>query len=357
MRFDISQFCCGAKSVQVADDVKRGTVALVAPPISQQRKWLKALLHGQIISLLITGTAFFSAVLVADGIDIPTVQSSMNYAFLSLHIFWAIPTIRRDGLAAPLWKYALWAFVDVEANYLVVSAYQYTSVASVMLLDCFTIPCVMALSYVFLSAVYTPTHFAAGMIAVTGLTMSVLSDVLPGAAAVSLEGSAWLGDALVLSGAALYALSNVMQEQILKGSQKRCEVLGMLGLFGSVVSCIQAAVVEREPLLHISWTSRTLLSLLGFQLCLFGVYVLTSAFLLVNDAALFNLSLLTSDVYSVFVSWGFQHRRPTGMYCTAFVTTISGLVIYNLQPSVTTADMTEVETLSADITSPLLCGV
>lgn len=53
---------------------------------------------------------------------------------------------------APWWRYALLALVDVEANYLVVTAYQYTTITSVMLLDCFTIPSSMVLSHFFLQA-------------------------------------------------------------------------------------------------------------------------------------------------------------------------------------------------------------
>lgn len=44
--------------------------------------------------------------------------------------------------------YLLLAFLDVEANFLVTKAYQYTSITSVTLLDCFTIPAVMVLSWV-----------------------------------------------------------------------------------------------------------------------------------------------------------------------------------------------------------------
>ena len=50
------------------------------------------------------------------------------------------------------WKYALIALADVEANFLVGTAYQYTSITSIMLLDCFAIPCAMGLSYWFLGA-------------------------------------------------------------------------------------------------------------------------------------------------------------------------------------------------------------
>lgn len=55
----------------------------------------------------------------------------------------------------PWWRFFLLACIDVEANVLLVWAYQYTSITSVMLLDCFTIPSVMILSCVFLKARYT----------------------------------------------------------------------------------------------------------------------------------------------------------------------------------------------------------
>ena len=48
------------------------------------------------------------------------------------------------------WWYVLAAFIDFEANFLVISAFNYTSFTSVALLDCFTIPSAMALSYFFL---------------------------------------------------------------------------------------------------------------------------------------------------------------------------------------------------------------
>ena len=47
--------------------------------------------------------------------------------------------------------YVLAAVLDCEANFLVLEAYNYTSITSVMLLDCFTIPCAMVLSAIFLN--------------------------------------------------------------------------------------------------------------------------------------------------------------------------------------------------------------
>lgn len=47
-----------------------------------------------------------------------------------------------------------------------------------------------------------------------------------------------IGDILVLLGASLYAVSNVCEEYIVKKLSRR-EFLGMVGLFGTVISGIQ----------------------------------------------------------------------------------------------------------------------
>lgn len=72
---------------------------------------------------------------------------------------------------------------------------------------------------------------------------------------------------------------------------------------------------------------------MGYQLCLYAMYVLTSRFLLASDATLFNLSMLTSDVYSVLFAWKVEGQHLSRTYAAAFAATMSGVVIYNAQPA------------------------
>jgi hypothetical protein len=51
-----------------------------------------------------------------------------------------------------LLNYILLDIIDVEAHYIVVSAYQYMSLTSVMLQDCWSVPCVIVCSWIFLKA-------------------------------------------------------------------------------------------------------------------------------------------------------------------------------------------------------------
>ena len=74
------------------------------------------------------------------GASLPTTQSFINYVLLAT-IYGGIWLRSGNRVTRNVWyKYAALAGLDVEANYLVVLAYRYTSITSVTLLDCFTIP-------------------------------------------------------------------------------------------------------------------------------------------------------------------------------------------------------------------------
>ncbi|CAJ1361566.1 unnamed protein product [Effrenium voratum] len=294
---------------------------------------VKALMLGQVISIFNTFTGVFSSTLADSGINLPTTQSSLNYLMLAPFICGELSRIRAEGLRLPWWRYAIWALADVEANYMVVLAYRYTSVASVMLLDGFTVPGAMLISRLLLGACYRKGHVAACVVCLCGLSLTVFSDSLSKGKAASAASNAWVGDVFVLCGASLYSLSNVQEELLLKRHCSRSEALGMLGIFGSLISCVQAFVLESRQLISISWSWADLGYLLGFQLSLFGIYVLTSIFLQISDAAVFNMSLLTCDVYSILFSWQVQHKQISWIYGVAFLLTLSGLLWYHRQPA------------------------
>ncbi|KAG7265498.1 hypothetical protein CRUP_003587 [Coryphaenoides rupestris] len=151
------------------------------------------------------------------------------------------------------------------ANYAVVKAYQFTTLTSIQLLDCFVIPVLMVLSWFLLKTRYRPVHFVAVTVCLLGVGAMVGADLMAGRDQGS-SSDVLLGDGLVLLSAGLYAVSNVCQEYTVK-NHSRVEFLGMMGLFGTLIS--------------------------GIQLCMATVVRLTSA-------TAVNLSLLTADLFSLF---------------------------------------------------------
>lgn len=125
------------------------------------------------------------------------------------------------ALLLHLWPYALIAVVDLEANYVVVLSYRYTDMTSVQLLDCFTVPCVMVLSFLVLRVRVTVIQLVGAGVAIAGLCTLVAFDV-DGLSRTSARPNPFLGDILCLVSSALYALSNVACETLLK----RREMIG-----------------------------------------------------------------------------------------------------------------------------------
>jgi solute carrier family 35 protein F1/2 len=313
---------------------------------------VRALLLGQVIAALIAGTGVFSTSLADRGVNIPTAQSTLNYLLLLVFLARRVQQRGTKPLLVPWWRYALLAAADVEANFFIVKAYQYTTITSVMLLDCFTIPVVMLLSYRFLGTRYTRAHFLGVGLCLLGIVALVASDVLAppqptdssadgggggggGEAAQQSAGAAssdaLFGDLLCLVAATLYAVSNVGQEILVK-THDRVEFLGLLGLFGSLLSGVQVALVESDALAAVEWSPAVVGHLAGFALCLFVMYTLTSRFLQSCDSTLFNLSLLGSDVWAVVAAYALFGASLSPLYFVAAALIVAGLVVYNRVP-------------------------
>uniref|UniRef100_A0A672L804 Solute carrier family 35 member F2 n=1 Tax=Sinocyclocheilus grahami TaxID=75366 RepID=A0A672L804_SINGR len=141
----------------------------------------KTIAMGQALSMLICGTAVTCQYLANAGVETPMLQSFLNYTLLLLTYTLVLAFRRGENnivriLKTKWWKYFLMALTDVEANYTVVKAYQFTTL---------TIGAMV------------------GADLLAGRDQGSSSHVL-------------LGDGLVLVSAALYAVSNICQEYTVK---------------------------------------------------------------------------------------------------------------------------------------------
>ncbi|KAJ6873776.1 hypothetical protein NC651_032581 [Populus alba x Populus x berolinensis] len=307
-------------------------------------KTLVALGLGQFLSLLITSTGFSSSELARRGINAPTSQSFLNYVFLAI-VYGSVMFYRKQALKAKWYYYAILSLVDVEANFLVVKAYQYTPITSVMLLDCWSIPCVMVLTWFFLSTKYRFKKIAGVVVCVAGLVMVVFSDVHAGDR--SGGSSPRKGDALVIAGATLYAISNASEfdlgrqvgspdidwMEFLVKNADRVELMSLLGFFGAIISAIQIdnyrSILEPNEVKSIHWSAGAALPFFGFAVAMFLLYSLVPILLKISGSTMLNLSLLTSDMWAVVISIFAYHEKVDWMYFLAFTAVAVGLVVYS----------------------------
>ncbi|RKP06049.1 solute carrier family 35 member SLC35F1/F2/F6, partial [Thamnocephalis sphaerospora] len=296
-------------------------------------RFIKALLLGQLLALCITATNTFTTKLAQEHqVSVPTTQSFLNYVLLAL-VYNTIQLGRHGWrhwfkvLRTRGWIYLILGLVDVEANYFVVLAYQYTSLLSAMLLDSWAIPCCMILSYFMLKSRYRWLQYAGVALCLAGAGLLFKSDLEAGK---EVPGSDILrGDLFCILGATLYGFSNVLEEK-LAGQFELPEVIGMLGLFGSIVSGIQLAILEREALRTMPLDGAVVGYIIGFDICLFCLYSCAPILFRLSSATFFNLSLLTSDFYSLIVGLFVFNSQVNAWYSGAFVATVAGIIVYNL---------------------------
>lgn len=291
---------------------------------------MKLLLQWQFLSLLVTGCGVFSQLLSSHGINAPTFQSMLVYAVLL--IGYGIPRflefLQGNKLQVDWWKYAVLGIIDVEANFLVVMAYQYTTIESVQLLDSFSIPCVMVISYCWLKHSYTWSHLVGVVGCFVGLVLLVVSDMQTSRNGIQDPQNKIIGDVITLCGAALYAVSNVFQEYLVKKYDRK-EMLAGIGFFGLIVSGIQVIILERNNIPKFN-DYITLLYMVGFLVCMFAFYSLVPILLQMSSATYMNLSLLTSDFFSVLFAVFLFDAHLIVLYFGSFVIIIISLILYNL---------------------------
>ncbi|XP_078077572.1 solute carrier family 35 member F2-like [Mustelus asterias] len=317
------------------------------------RSLLRILLLGQGLSILLCGTAISSQYLADDfGVNTPVLQGFINYVLLFL-VYTGMLMFRQGNdnllqiLKTKWWKYLLLGLIDVEANYLVVKAYQYTTLTSVQLLDCFVIPVVMFLSWFVLRSRYRIIHFVAVLMCLVGVGIMVGADVLA-ANHQELGNNKLLGDLFVLGGAILYGVSNVCEEFIVKNFSRE-EFLGMLGLFATFFSGIQLSILEHNAIANINWNWQVVLLFTAFAVCMFGWYSFLPVVIKLSNATSVNLAILTADFYSLFLGIFLFHYKFSALYILAFVIIMIGFILYNSTPSHTAEDLVQHQTASSGL--------
>jgi solute carrier family 35 protein F1/2 len=143
------------------------------------------------------------------------------------------------------WKFFICSLIDTTATVLIIFAYTQTTITSVMIIEDFSIPSAVFLSIVFLKVRYHTTHYIAIAILVCGISLGFTNDFIhmKGEQNDNPDGRPILGDFASLFGALFYALENVLQEYLLKKNQDIFNFLGFIGLFGVIITLIEATAV------------------------------------------------------------------------------------------------------------------
>lgn len=298
------------------------------------KRFYLALFIGQVISLCITCTNTVTSEMANLGTSMPLFQNLLNYALLAIvynPVMWYKYGFKKwfKILVYDSWRFFILAFIDVQGNYFVTLAYDYTNILSAALLDNFSIVIVVILSFVFLHVRYHWSQYIGILVTIGGMALLCVSDRLTGkdyAASDKVK-----GDLFVLLGAACYGFSNTFEE-FLVSERPIYEVLGNMGFWAVCINGVQLAIFERSNVRDAKWNGQVGGYLTGYALTMFLLYHLAPLMFRLGSAAFYNLNTLTSDFWSLLVGIEAFHYYVYWLYPVGFVFTIIGIVCYCSAP-------------------------
>lgn len=316
----------------------------------QRYKW-RAIAYGQVIALIAASVNVSSFALENDyNVVTPTFLLFVMYIFLSIHLYFRtqhhettdtiyyLPIIR-IRLKIPWYLYFLISCIDVGAGVIMLRALQYTSLPSVTLLASLTIPSTMVFSKLFLDNAFRPHHFFGVFLCLIGGCITIWSDLESGdSPSIKSLQTMNIGDLMAISAALLYGLGDAVAEYSVKHID-RMELLGMLGLFGAILTGLQFPFREYGTLsslfsdLGSSRNAQALMLMISYVALLLLYYVTEASFLVSSDATLLNLSLQTQNLWAILFSVLSHESAPSFLFYIAVALVGTGVFAYEVGPT------------------------
>lgn len=187
---------------------------------------------------------------------------------------------------------------------------------------------VVIVSFIFLRVRYHWAQIVGILVCIGGMGILIASDHIMGT-----NGGGAIdqvkGDLFALLGATFYGLTNVAEEYLVS-KRPMYEVLGQLGLYGTIIMGVQGAIFDRPNYQSAVWNGKVGGYFVGYTLCLFIFYSLAPFLFRLASAAFFNISLLTANFWGVVIGIEVFGYGIHWMYPIAFVLIMLGQVVYYL---------------------------
>ena len=269
------------------------------------------------------------------------------------------------------WAYLGMAVLSFYGNYCYLLAVTYTTITSISLVDAMSIPTAMILSHLFLRRRYLRLHLLGATLCIIGVVLNVLVDLVSnriyqfdeeaaGQANTLIEANTtftetdtdeledgsqeyphkMFGDLLSVLGAIFFGANDVLAELSVRRFGGTTEYLGMVGFFGFLIAVAQVAISERQTVVDIFRGTMPGGCAGGVTGGLLAAYIVgqfsrkagLASFLTMSDAAMLQLSLLTSDFYTAIFSIIYQHILPRTSAFVAMGLVLAGIVVYEAAP-------------------------
>ncbi|KAF7414749.1 hypothetical protein HZH68_003238 [Vespula germanica] len=201
----------------------------------------------------------------------------------------------------------------------------------ISLLDCVAIPVALALSCLVLGVRYRMVHIVGVSVCLMGVGCLVWAGIHDNKDPASTGKNQLVGDMLCLGGAVLFSITTVLQELAVK-TVDIIEYLGMIGFFGTILSCLQIAVLERLQIELFHWDNVPVITfLVVYCIAQFVFFSLVPVVLYETGATALQLALLTADSFNIVSGILLHHYKFHTLYFVSYTLTMTGIYIYAIK--------------------------
>ena len=225
--------------------------------------------------------------------------------------------------------------LDWHANFLIVKAYSYTTITSVMILMVFTVPSAVLLSIIFLRVRYSIVHYISSVVSILAVIAIVLWDIFESDSEDNTSKmNIILGDLFWIAGVFLLASTNVYQEWLLFKGYEVHQIIAFLAPAGILFAVIEAWIVGEFKTVSSMENSHILPSIAfyaGFAGVNFILYSFIPVFISMAGATLMNIGNLTASVYSMIFDIFLFNGQFKWFYLIGFTFQILSIVLFSLK--------------------------
>jgi solute carrier family 35, member F1/2 len=296
--------------------------------------WISAVIYGQILSLLLSGTFIFTQLVNQAGVYSSIFPNELVYHLLFLIIIFKYNHIYQIFIKQTKGTIALavgMGLLDVASNVSMLKSFQYTSAVSAVLISSTSAVLAVPMSYFYLKTRYNMYHCLGILVVIIGIVIINFSKMQHD----DDQSFDYTGSILAALASFGFAASAVIQTRIIVLLDGDGYPWGALSIFGVVSSIFSALIAnttsygiqDRDSLLNS--TDPHVYYIIGYILSMALFYILAPLYLQRFSAVNFQMSILTADigVYAFNVLMG---RKMSLIYVLGFFTVIGGLAGFNL---------------------------
>lgn len=302
------------------------------------KKWA-VLIAWQVVSLMLCCSGTVCSYIATYYVNtIPLLMMGIGYTILLIVSCWRVP---KTDIA--WWRYLVVALLLIAGDYTGIQAYNTTSLASAMLLVTTVSFWVAPVAWFILKRKITLIQFFAILLGMCGSVMVFIAD--------GTEGNRWLGNVLALVSALTYAVGTVLQELLVHNDSMHIYIF-RFACGASPISIILSGSLEWKVMRDFEWCWQSVLLILTYS-CILVLYDIASPFVMqFSDATTMNLSMLTSNFYSLAISILLFGQKASWLYLVGFICIPIAITLYTIfapkAPEIENADDTESSYIHSD---------